>query len=210
MKNLLNFGDHVISIYQNQSQQISQITPYISAALNQNQKCVYVIDNSSLPSLVSEFEKNGLNLEKYLDSKQFVFKTANETYVADGSFDPDNMLSLVAKLIDSALQEGFDGLLGIGEMSWILKNVSDSKKLNQYESNLNSLRENKAALICQYDESQFSKDFLVDVIRAHPHTVIYGSFHPNKYFYTPPEYFRSISRFPKDSYKTMIDIITGN
>lgn len=208
MEKLLDFGDHLVSIYQDSKQQFSELVPYITSALTSNQKCIYVVDDNTKDVVYRELEKGGLILDKYLESKQFIFLTKKETYLIDGIFNASKTIDLLKNLEKTAREEGYEGVLGIGEMTWILGNNLEAETLLEYESAINDLKKYNLALICQYNEKKFDQEFLVNIIRTHPQAIIYGDFHENKYFYTPPEYFSNSTGFPLGTYKTVVDMIT--
>lgn len=209
MEKILNFGEHVISIYKNIGEQITQVTSCVSSALSQNQKCLYVVDDNTTDQVVKEFKKNNLDLDPFLSSKQFAFLTKEETYLKNGSFNAKKMITAIKNLVKTSLSESFTGVLGLGEMTWALNNKSDNEKLSDYESAINLLKDYKFAAICQYNANKFSPDFLVSIIRTHPQIFINGNYYDNKYFYVSPEYLKNVAKFPSNSYSTIVDIITG-
>lgn len=204
-------GDHICSIYQSEEQQFSQIIPFFTEGLMRHQKCVYVIDDNPKEEIISVFTKNGVEIHKYVDAHQCVLFTKEETYLKDGLFRPDAMISLIKETEKSALKEGFEGMRGTGEMTW-MQDQSLNDKLIEYEAKLNeTIPNSKSSTICQYNENKFSKELLIDVIRMHPYLIIYGKLYKNKYFYTPPQYIHEEKNiFPPSAYGTIIDTIREN
>jgi hypothetical protein len=47
-------------------------------------------------------------------------------------------------------------------------------------------------VICAYDLNRFGGEFIVDVLRAHPMTLIDGIVHENPYFVPPDEFIREL------------------
>jgi hypothetical protein len=202
-------GDHICSIYQNKEQQFPQVIAFFKNGLENNHKCIYIADENTTEEVMAEFKKAGIKIEKYINSGQFSILTKNETYTRNGSFEPEKMIAFLKESEANTLKEGYSGFRVSGEMTWMLKNISDSKKLIEYESKLNDFLPNsKSAAICQYNENKFDQNILIDVIRTHPTLIIYGISYKNKYFYNSP-YFIEGARgiFPPSSYSTIIDII---
>jgi len=205
-------GLHICSIYQNQEQQFLELLLFFKTGLENNHKCIYIIDDNTKEEVTAIFEKAGINLKKYIELGQFLFLTKKETYLKDGYFDPNKMIALLKSVEDTAIKEGYAGVRVTGEMTWLLDNLDDSKKLIEYESKLNDFfPRSSSSAICQYNENKFNSELLVDVIRTHPQLVIYGVAYENKYFYNPPKYAeKARGVFRPDSYKIMIDLIIKN
>lgn len=210
MLNKIIVGNHVCSIYQTKEQQFSLVIPFIMEGLNGNCKCVYATDDNSHEEIIGVFENFGFSIRKYIDSKQLLLLTKKETYLRDNLFDPDAMVKLIKNLEHDALLEGYVGLRGTGEMTWMLHEASATdKKLIEYEAKLNtSVPKSTTSVICQYNETKFSQDLLVNIIRTHPYVILYGKLYENKYFYTPPQFMtEKVNDFPTTAYKAMVDTI---
>ncbi|MCX6732048.1 MAG: MEDS domain-containing protein [Candidatus Roizmanbacteria bacterium] len=204
----ISFGDHLSSIYQNKEQQFSLIVPFVMDGLNNNNKCIYVVNENSREEVIFEFENAGFNIETYIASKQFVILTAEDTYLKDGYFGVEKILNFIEETNNTAIKDGYNGLRGIGEMSWALADIAINEKLIEYEIKLNKFLTNKRiVLLCQYNESKFSHDILNNIVRTHESIVIYGKLYKNKYFYIAPSYFNQAKKLPADSYQTIIDTI---
>jgi archaellum biogenesis ATPase FlaH len=201
--------EHLCSIYQGTVQQFSQLVPYIVDGLDHNKKCVYVPDDNTSDQVISELNKSGLNINKYLATGQFQFLSVSETYLKNGVFEPKKMLDLIVDTENKAFLDGYGGILGVAEMTWTLRDGIDEQKLLDYEAQLNnSLGTKKSTLLCQYNEVKFSHQTLNNVIRMHRQLFIYGKLYDNKYLYRNPTYFREgIGSVPSKDYQTLVKII---
>ncbi|MFA6027363.1 MAG: MEDS domain-containing protein [Patescibacteria group bacterium] len=207
----IQLGDHLCSIYKNKEEQFSTIIPFFKTGLKNNQKCIYIADENSADEVISQLEKGGIDIKKYIASKQFLILSKRETYLKEGSFDPDRMIDLLKETEKGALKEGYSGLRVTGEMTWVLEQVKGSERLIEYEAKLNDFfPDSKATAICQYNENKFEPELLAEVIHTHPFVIIYGNSYENEY-YSPAEYINGAHNvFPNDSYKTIKeDIING-
>jgi hypothetical protein len=200
----INLGDHVCSIYKNKEQQFSSLIPFFKIGLESNQKCIYIVDENSKEEIFEEFEKRGIEINKFTQSNQFVLLTKRETYLKDGSFDPDKMINLLKETEKNALNEGYSGMRVTGEMTWVLENVKGSEKVIEYEAKLNVFfPHSKSTAICQYNENKFKPDLLVEVIHTHPFLIIYGILYKNLYYYSPALYIKEKTNvlLPTHSYE---------
>ena len=176
-------GDNLCSIYDDFEGQISYIVPYMDIGLKKNHKCIYITDENSIESIIDAFRIKGTGLSEYIEKGQFVFFTSNDTYLKDGYFDPDRMISLLKAMEKTALKEGFAGIRVTGEMTWVLSKLPGTERFMEYENKLDEfLPGSKATAICQYNESKFGSKILNEVIKAHSKVGINGLFYNNKFY----------------------------
>lgn len=202
-------GTHLCSIYRNKEEQFSAVVPFIKGGLNYKKKCIYIADENTSEEVSDRFKKNGVDLSDHIGSGQFQFVTRDDSYLKDGYFDPDRMISLLDETLRRSLEEGFDGLRGTGEMTWALSGMPGTDRLIEYESKLNLLcPSDKISAICQYNENRFDEDALLEVIYTHPKILLYGKIYNNPFF-IPPWEFREImsQKQTKDNYRSVVDNI---
>lgn len=182
----IELGDHLCSIYNDFEVQISYIVPYMDIGLKKNHKCIYITDENSIESIISAFRIKGTNLSAYIEKGQFVFFSSTDTYLKDGYFDPDRMISTLKEMEKTALKEGFGGIRVTVEMTWILSKLPGTERFMEYENKLNEfLPGSKTTAIGQYDENKFDKKILIEVTEAHPKVGINGLFHINNFYKEP-------------------------
>jgi KaiC/GvpD/RAD55 family RecA-like ATPase len=102
----ISLGDHICSIYQTKEQQFALVVPFFKAGLEANQKCIYIADENSDKEIILQFKKRGIDLEKNIHTKQFMLLSKKQTYLKEGSFDPDRMIRLLKEVEEDALKEG--------------------------------------------------------------------------------------------------------
>ncbi len=184
-------GTHMCCIYRDKEEQLSALSSFMSLGIERNEKCLYIVDDRTKTEVIEAFEKLDFDVEKFIKSNQFEFLTKSETYLKDGYFDPDEMIELLDKAQEQALNEGYVGLRVAGEMTWVFSEVPGVENLMEYETKLNEfLPDQKIIAICQYNEERFTPETLVDVIRTHPKVLIYDDLHENL-FYMPPKVFKA-------------------
>lgn len=71
----IELRDHVCSIYRNKEEQFKEIIPFIKTGLEQNLKCLYIADDNSKDTVISRLKDGGIDVEKYLQTKQFLLLT---------------------------------------------------------------------------------------------------------------------------------------
>lgn len=74
-------------------------------------------------------------------------------------------------------------------MNWVLRGAPGSDRLIEYEIRVNEvLAREKQPAVCVYDLKLLSGAMMLDIMRAHPLTLVNGVVHRNQFF-TPPERF---------------------
>jgi len=185
----LKLGEHLCCIYKNKKEQLS-IIPFVLAGLKNNEKCIYILNDNTREEIVQAFKELNIDIEEYINSKQLEFLTKEDTYLKDGYFDPDRMVELLKQSEDMVIKDGYNGLRVLGEMSWGLTKLLGVEKLIEYEAKLNYfLPQGRTAVVCQYDESKFAPEILLDVIRVHPKIILYDSICENPHYIPPDEFF---------------------
>ena len=81
-------------------------------------------------------------------------------------------------------------------MDWSADDEAILTDLLVYEARANELRLGLPGpnhpVICAYDLTKFSGEFIVDVMRTHPMTLIDGILHENPFFVPPEEFIREL------------------
>jgi hypothetical protein len=94
--------------------------------------------------------------------------------------------SLEEQLRDHAAT-GMPPMRLVGQMGWVFSSPPGIEQLVAYEASVNEvLNRRKTPTVCVYDVRKLTGSLLMDLLRAHPLTVMNGVLHENP-FYTPAE-----------------------
>jgi len=185
-------GEHLCGFYSDKEEEYSIVVPFFRAGLQNKEKCIWILDESTEEEAIQAFRRMNIDLEKHLASKQFVLLSGQETYLKGGYFDPDRMVEILKQNEKRAIEEGYLGLRVSGEMTWDLRKQPGAEKLVEYEAKLNYfLPGSKTSAICLYNEKKFPPKTLLNIIYTHPRIIIHGSLYENQ-FYMPPDDFLSM------------------
>ncbi|MFW6138623.1 MAG: MEDS domain-containing protein, partial [Spirochaetota bacterium] len=158
---------HLCCLYSTEKEHRLVLSPFIAEGIKNGQKVLYIIDSHRAEVIRSYLKDYDLDTDSLAERGQLEILTSRETYVKEGSFDPDRMIELLKKKTANALEKGYSALRVTGEMSWALANVSGSEKLIEYESKLNRFPpQTRCIAVCQYHMRRFSSDILLDVLRT--------------------------------------------
>lgn len=163
----LGLGDHVAFFFKNNAERLAFVIPYIIAGLQNRERCVYTVDENTVPEILAEFKKAGIDIDATTANGALSVVTKHDTYLRHGIFDPEKMITDLDRDVRLALQNGFKGLRVTGEMSWALDLPSALSRLCEYEHELYHHWPEQLAGLCQYNESLFPSDVIDKMAECH-------------------------------------------
>jgi hypothetical protein len=105
------------------------------------------------------------------------------------------MISALDEMMHEHAASGRPPMHLVGQMGWVFSNPPGIDQLVEYEASVNEvLNRGRTPTICVYDVRRLSGSMMMDLLRAHPLTVMNGVVYENP-FYTPAdEMLRDIRR----------------
>lgn len=180
--------DHIAFIYEEQSDQLSTVVPFLRRGLEQGERCLYLADDNTIEEVADALREAGVDVAQARDSGALTFHTKEDTYLRTGEFDREAMVEFwKTSLARARDQEGFDGIRAAAEMTWALDSETDFDALLRYETLLNGLyADDDYTVLCQYNRDRFPPAVISDVVRAHPQVVRSTTVQGNPQ-YSPPD-----------------------
>ena len=188
--NNLKPHDHLCFIYNTPKQWIDVIIPFIKKGIENKEKCIYFLENSTKGLIRDNLKEEGLDTESLEDSGQLLMLDEYSIYAPDGFFKVEFMLDFLKKETKKALNEGYGSIRIIRDMSWTINEYPWSENLIEYESRLNQefFEKTPATTICCYYAPLFNPEIIKDIILTHPLIINGNKLYKNSY-YIPPENF---------------------
>ncbi len=165
------------------------IDPFFEEGMKHGAKAVYYVD----PAHRDEHEARLRAAAPSPD--MFEVATWADAHMMGGRFDQDRMMAALDEMIQANAASGKPPVRLVGQMGWIFSSPPGIEKLVAYEASVNEvLNRGKTPTVCVYDIRRLSGSMMMDLLRAHPLTVMNGVLHENP-FYTPAdEMLRDIQR----------------
>jgi putative nucleotidyltransferase with HDIG domain len=184
---LIKPGDHLVVLYNEEKEVIDAVVSYISAAIQRNDRCIYITGDADTNLLKEELSLHH-NVDGLISCNQLLFWDKEDSYSKDGSFEPDLMVDTLNKLAKDAVSEGFNGLAITGEISWVLNIEHGFEKIIEYEWKINEyvFTNSRISALCRYNINKFTDEMIINIIEVHPFIVLKGRVHENP-FYIPSE-----------------------
>jgi len=157
------------------------IEPFFVEGMRQGHKAVYIVDPAKR-------EEHEARLAEHAPSKDLLDVTTwHEAHLKGGSFDQERMMASLEELIAEHAKTGRPPMHLVGQMGWIFSSPPGIEQLVEYEATVNEiLNRGRTPTVCVYDVRRLSGSMMMDLLRAHPLTVMNGVLHDNP-FYTPAD-----------------------
>lgn len=170
---------HACAFVMGQSEEQTIIDPFLLEGMKRGEKAVYIVDP------VRREEHEARLRRSAPEGDLLDVTTWNEAHLKGGSFDPERLMAALDELIRTHAASGKPPMRVVGQMGWVFSNPPDIEELVAYEATVNEvLSRGKTPTVCVYDVRHLSGSMMMDLLRAHPLTVMNGVLHENP-FYTP-------------------------
>jgi hypothetical protein len=159
----------------------SVIDPFLVEGMRRGEKAVYIVD----PEHRCDHQDR---LAASAPSKDLLEVTTwNDAHLKGGTFDQERMMTALDEMIRDHAATGQPPMRLVGQMGWVFSSPPGIEDLVAYEASVNEvLNRGKTPTVCVYDVRRLSGSMVMDLLRAHPLTVMNGVLHENP-FYTPAE-----------------------
>ena len=165
------------------------IEPFFVEGMRRGEKAVYIVD----PARREEHEARLAPSAPGPDMLEVT--TWNDAHLKGGAFDQERMMESLDQMIREHAATGRPPMRLVGQMGWVFSSPPGIEQLVGYEATVNDvLNRGRTPTVCVYDVRRLSGSMMMDLLRAHPLTVVNGVLHENP-FYTPAdELLRDIQR----------------
>jgi hypothetical protein len=180
---------HVCALFNDRDEEYRVLASFYREGLEWGEKALHIVHPDWQPEHVRRLEAHGIDTKAFIDRGQLELASCYDLYLQNGTFDKDRMLRMVDAAIAAGKVAGFPRSRIMGNMGWVFENRPGSDQLIQYEVEVNEvLQRTQQPAVCVYDVHQLTGSMMMDLLRAHPLTLVGGTVHENPFF-TPPDVF---------------------
>ena len=187
---------HVCAFFRGPLDEDRAILPFFREGLICGEKIVHTIDPRHRHDRLNRLLAAGIDFAAAHDKGRFDLYDWIETHLPGGTFDADRSLSFFAQIAERATRRGVPQTRFVTHMEWALEGGVSSSELLAYEAKANEIWLKNSGpvnpVICAYDLARFSGEFIIDVMRTHPMTLIDGILHENPFFLPPEEFIKEL------------------
>jgi hypothetical protein len=178
---------HVCGFFNSRDEQFEVLLPFFGEAITKREKLVNIVNPRLRDDHLRRLRTAGIDVDACAGGGQLEVLDWNAVYLAGGRFDQQRMLTAVDDVFAAARAAGYTDMRVTGEMGWALEGRPGSEQLVEYEVRVNAvLARNQQPAVCIYDTAELSGSMMMDILRAHPLTLVGGVIHENP-FYIEPE-----------------------
>lgn len=178
---------HVCAFFDSRDDEYAVLAPFYREGIDWGEKAVHIVDPALRQDHRRRLRDAGIDVERCESCGQLEVLSWEDVYMEGGTFDPEQMLATIDHAIAAGLKAGFPRVRAVGNMAWACADQPGSEKLIAYENRVNEvLARTRQPAVCVYDMAKLSGALLMDILRAHPLTLVNGVVHDNPFF-TPPE-----------------------
>src|SRR6266511_316157 len=113
--------DHLCSIYESEEEQFHIAMPFIRIGLERGEQCLYIAAHDRVGAVREAMRREGIDVDRATHSQALTVLTPEQTYLTDGSFHLEAMVTVWEDAIERARREGFTALRTTGETEWVLR-----------------------------------------------------------------------------------------
>lgn len=188
---MLDQTRHVCAFFNNDDEEYRVLLPFIRDGFECGHKAIHVVNPNQRQDHLRRLAEAGIDLEAAQQTGQLELRTNVETYLPDGRFDPDRMISSFEQAASGSANAGFPLSRICCRMDWAVDDGSHIDDVIEFESRVNEVwRHHEDAVICTYHLGKFGGDAVMDIMRTHPMVLIGGMLQQNPFFVPPEEFLR--------------------
>ena len=179
-------GDHICSIHETEEEQLTAAAAFIAEGIGRGERGIYAGESAdAIPRFRAALGSMGLDAGALSARGALIELSYQQTYLADGRFDAERMLTMVSAAIGQSLADGFFGLRACGDMSWLLAGAPGSEYAAEYEARLSRvLTGARACGLCQYNRKRLTPRAIDMALTTHSTAVVGGQLRFNPFFQT--------------------------
>lgn len=177
-------GTHACLLHWTEEERRSAVESFLRDGLALGDRCMLVVDESARAGGAADIDRVA-GFADSIAAGALTVLTTEETYLPDGSFDPEATMALLDDEIGNAPALGSALLRATGEMTWALP-ADAGGRLIQYEAALTErFAHRPTLLLCQYDCSRFPAKTVLEILLVHPVVVARGHVYRNPFVEDP-------------------------
>jgi len=170
---------HACAFVRAPEEERSVIDPFLAEGMRLGEKACYIVDPAQRADHEARLTASAPSAD-LLD-----VTTWSDAHLKGGTFDPDRMSADLDVMMRDHAATGRPPMRIVGQMGWVFSSPPGIEQLVAYEASVNEvLNRGKTPTVCVYDVRRLSGSMMMDLLRAHPLTVMNGVLHENP-FYTP-------------------------
>ncbi len=175
-------GRHICLPFETESEKQEAVTAFLIEGLTQGRRCLFVGAPEELSDLGVALQMHGTSLSRALDRKRLIFRTREDAYLENGTFNTAAVLARLEQHVRDAVADGFSGLHATGELVYVPAD-GDWQRIVEYEAQMNeTFARLPLTALCRYPRAVVPAHRVQDVLRTHPIAIVRGDSCSNPFY----------------------------
>ncbi len=187
-----NINEHYCCLYEDERQNKNLIFYLYSKCTAINNRIIYIADARKTEFFINCLDSLKVEYEQLIKDKKLSLITYNEKNIQLNGLEEELPISSIKEELNSALNDGFNGLSLIVENSYAHICSASSRNLLDYEYKVNQFtKENqKCSIYCLYEKSRIRPSIALDMLITHPSIAIDDKSYDNTLYIDPVEFLK--------------------
>jgi len=187
----LDVTRHVCAFFNSDEEEYRVLLPFIADGFQCGHKAIHVVNPDQRQDHLMRLAQLGIDPTAAMQSGQLEVRTNVETYLPDGHFDSEHMISTFEQLASGNGRGKFPLSRICCRMDWVVEGRSYVDDVIEFESRVNEVwSRHDDAVICTYHLDKFGGDTVIDILRTHPMVILGGILQQNPFYVPPGEFLR--------------------
>jgi hypothetical protein len=192
---LLDKTRHVCAFFNSDEEEYRVLLPFIKDGFQCGHKAIHILNSGQHQHHLERLAQAGIDPNVTQETGQLELRTDIETYLPDGRFDADRMITAFEQLASGNAKGAFPMSRVCCRMDWAVESGSHIDDVIEFESRVNDVwGRHDDAVICTYHLGKFRGDAVIDIMRTHPMVIIGGILQQNPFFVPPEEFLPEVRR----------------
>jgi hypothetical protein len=180
---------HVCAFFSSDEEEYRVLLPFIKDGFQCGDKAVHVVNPDQRLDHLQRLAVAGIDTAAAQDTGQLELRINTETYLRDGHFDQDRMITAFEQMASGNVKGGFPLSRIVCRMDWVSGGRCHVDNVIEFEARVNDVwRRHDDAVICTYHLAKFGGETVIDIMRTHPMVIVGGVLQQNPFFMPPNEF----------------------
>ena len=185
---------HVCGFFNGPEEEYRVLLPFVREGLANHEKALHIWDPQQREQHVRRLDEAGIPVASRERDGQLAILSTHDVYLEGGSFNPDRMLTTFKGALAQGKAQGYSRMRILGHTDWFFEGHPGAAQFLEFEMKVNAvLAADRQVAVCVYDINKLSARLMMEILRAHPLTIVGGVLHENPFFTPPEEYLRVLA-----------------
>jgi AraC-like DNA-binding protein len=194
--NSFQLRPHACAFFSSAEMQDRVLGQFMREGVQRGDRVIYTVPPNSNAACETLLGQAGVDVEHGRESGCLMMQDWNVSHCPDGRFVPLRTSNFFENQLRGALEEGYPQVRFVSHMEWALGQRGIADSLLEYEAHANEAWKQKRKInlqvLCVYDASRFDAEFLMNVMRTHPFTILDGVTIENPYYVPPAAFLKEL------------------